>query len=191
MADLTTIANVKAWVIPQGGGYAGADDPLLTGLITSLSAAIESWLNRKFLQATYSEIRNGTGHTEIMVRNDPIIAVASVTVGITAIPATPAIGQPNFGQAGYSFDNDTIYLNGYAFDEGVQNVLLQYTGGYPAIPVDVAEAATEAVSFLYRERDRIGLGSKAMAGETTAFLRDLPPHLIRRFQQYARVVTPS
>jgi hypothetical protein len=183
MSPLCEVADVKAWA----GVTGAADDGLLLALVEGMSAAVESMLNRTFAVATYTETRNGTGKPTMMVRNDPIVSVASVTVdGIAIAPRTgPTAGS------GHVFDTDTIYLAGTCFTRGVQNVVLSYEGGYATIPADIVQATTEACAFLYNERTRIGLASKAMAGETTAYLRDLPPHLMRRFQQYARVVVPA
>jgi gp6-like head-tail connector protein len=179
MPALTDLASVKRWL----GLTAAADDALLQGTLAAVSAAVESMLNRTFAQVAYTETRNGTGRSEMMVREDPIISVASVTVDGVAIAARSSVAG-----SGYTYDEDTIYLVGACFNRGVQNVVLSYSGGYQAIPVDITEATTEAVAFLYREKERIGLSSKVLSGETTAFLRDFPPHLMRRFQQYQRVV---
>jgi hypothetical protein len=172
-----------AWT---SGGLIGVDDALLQRVITGLSAGIQSVLSRVFAQTTYNEVRNGTGKTEMMVLNDPIISITSVTVDNVAIAPR---AQP--GSAGYTFDNDTIYLDGYCFSKmSRQNVVLVYSGGFATLPADLDQDMCEAIGFLYRERDRIGMASKAMAGETTAFLRDLPPHLMRRFNQYNRPFRP-
>lgn len=190
-----TVSDANAFSIgidtgPYGlytsGGQISADDALLQRVISGLSAGIQSVLSRVFAPTTYTEIRNGTGKTEMMVLNDPIISVTSVTVDGVAISPRSAPGQ-----SGYMFDADTIYLDGSCFtNTSRQNVILVYSGGFNPLPADLDQDMCEAVGFLYRERDRIGLSSKGMAGETTAFLRDLPSHLQRRFNQYNRPFRP-
>lgn len=167
------------------GGFLGADDVLLQTTITSVSAALERMLSRTFAATTYNEMRNGNGKSALMVLNDPILSVTSVTVNGVAIPA-----RPTFNGRGYTFDEDTIYLDSDCFERGRQNVQLVYEGGFDPLPVDLVQDAAEAVAFLYRERDRVGLAAKAMEGATTSYLRDLPPHLMRRFNQYQRTVRP-
>ena len=184
MSELTDLGTVKDWLGLTS--KASSDDAVLEILIAGVSAALESWLGRTFEATAYSETRNGTGKTEIMVKQYPIISVASVTVNGNAIAArTSPCGS------GWVNDDDTIYLSGSCFHRGIQNIVLSYSAGYATIPDDLAQATTEFVAFLYRERDRIGLSSKSQgAGETTAYLKDMPPHLKLRFQQFARTVVP-
>lgn len=177
--------DTSAYGAYTNGGLLGIDDALLQRVITGLSLGIQNILGRVFAQTSYSETRNGTGKTEIMVLNDPIISVASVTVDGVAIAARTAPGQ-----SGYTFDADTIYLDGFCFSRGRQNVVLAYSGGFAVLPTDIDQNMVEAVAFLYRERDRIGMSSKVLAGETTAYLKDMPAHLMRRFNEYNRVVKP-
>lgn len=172
-----------AWI---AGGAIGADDALLQRTITGLSAGLQVVLGRTFARATYTERRNGTGKAMLAVKNSPILSVASVTVdGV----AQPARSSPT--GSGYTYDDDLIYLAGSCFARGVQNIQIVYDGGFDPIPEDLDQDTVEAVAFLYREKDRIGTASKAMAGETTTFLRDMPPHLMRRFAQYQRVMVPQ
>jgi hypothetical protein len=59
--DLTTLADVKAWLQTGQAAFPATDDALLTGLITAASQYIQTWLNRQISLANYFETRDGTG----------------------------------------------------------------------------------------------------------------------------------
>lgn len=171
--DLTTVATFKAWASISSV----SDDALLGLVITRLSAAINNHLNRALLSASYSEVYDGRGGQVLMLRNRPVTAVASLSIDGITIPA--ATTRPIVG---YAFDATALYLSeGYAFARGLRNVAVTYTAGYATTPPDVEQAILEWLNVIYRERDRVGLVSKALAGETTAFDVGAMP---KRVQQY-------
>lgn len=180
MEDLTTVAAAKAWLSVVNGG----DDTLLQRLVTAVSAAIERRIGRNILTASYTETRNGTGKCILALPNTPVTAVASVAVdGVLIAPRSVPTST------GFSFDDAFVYLAGFTFSRGQQNVVVAYTGGYATIPTDLEGAVLEIVGYKYRERSRIGEGSKQLgAGETVAFLRDIPPDTLRMIDAYKRVI---
>jgi hypothetical protein len=185
--DLTDLPTVKAWLgIP---GTSTEDDTLLTGLVTAASQFIQTWLNRQLLQATYTEVRDGTGGQRLVFMNYPVTSVASLTVGrLTVNPVSnPASGT--YPNAGYLFTPTEIRLNDLYFERGFGNVQVTYTAGYATVPPDVQQAATELVALRYRERDRIGHQSKAVGGETVSFtILDMSPDIKTLLSAYRRVV---
>ena len=182
MADLTTLANVKAWMAITGS----ADDALLSRLITAASAYIESWLNRRFAIATYSELRDGSGADSICVKNYPIISVQNVT--INGVPIVAASDPQGIGYL-VNEPGTAIYLRGYAFLRDRLNVSLTYTAGFSAIPPDIEQACIDLISLRYKERDRIGQVSKSLAGETVTFSqRDLSETTRTLLNNYKRVI---
>ena len=182
MTDLCALADVKAWL---GPGMGATDDALLTRLITAASSAMQSWMSRNIPQASYTDTRSGNGRQALTLWNTPIIAVSALTVDGNTVPAAPAPAIKNYG---FSFDGDTIYLRGYLFGKGQMNVTIQYTAGYAVVPVDLAQACIELVVYRYRERERIGMASKAMAGETTAYtVADFPKSTVAIMNNYRRM----
>src|SRR5487761_205916 len=180
--DLTTLDNVKAWFAPPL--MTTSDDALLTRLVTAASAFIQTWLGRTIAQTSYSETRNGQGGTRLFLRNRPVVAVASLTVDGVAI--APASGP---GQAGYLFDDSSVYLAGHAFTRGQQNVTVAYTAGYAATPPELEQACIALVALRYKERDRIGQVSKNLAGEVVSFAqKDMPADVQTLLDQYRSVV---
>jgi uncharacterized phiE125 gp8 family phage protein len=156
MADLTTLPNVKAWLEISGN----SDDPLLSRLITAVSASVLRYLSRDILQATYALTINGTGRDRWMFPQYPVTAVSSVSIDGTTISASTGIAA-----AGYVFDESTLYLRGYRLTCGVQNVTISFTAGYTETPVDIEQACIDWISLLYKGRKRIGEQSKVIGGE--------------------------
>lgn len=182
--DLTTLASVKAWFSPPL--TTTADDALLARLITAASAFLTAWLNRQLLTAPYTATFNGNGKTALLLPQYPITAVQSLTIDGQTIP--PLRAGASAAAAGYTVDATTLYLSGTAFNRGVQNVTVAWTAGYASVPPDIEQACIDLVALRYRERDRIGLASKGMAGETTSYSqRDLPANAATLLQVYRRV----
>ena len=180
--DLTTLANVKAYLSPPLATT--ADDALLTRLITAASQFIQSWLNRTIALAAYADTRNGTGGTRLFLRNRPVVSVASVSVDGTAIAPAAA---PN--AAGYLFDDSSIYLIGSCFTKGAQNVVVGYSAGFAATPPEIEQACIALVCLRYKERDRIGQASKNLAGEVVSFQqKDMPADVATLLDQYRNLV---
>jgi len=179
--DLTTLANVEGFLKLQAGN---ADEALLSRLITASSIFAQSWCNRQFASQSFSETRDGTGSNRMVFGNPPVSAVTSVVIDGWSIPIGDAVSAP-----GYYFTPRRLMLNGYRFSVGLGNVELSYEGGFAAIPDDIEQAVIEIVVHAYKERDRIGHSSQAMAGETTSYIvRDMPPRAESILRNYKRVV---
>lgn len=176
--DLTTLADVKAWM----GITVTDQDAVLTRLISAASNYIQSWLNRDLLAADYTERFNGTGTASLMLPNYPVLSVTSVKINGLTIPAGSDSAD------GYFFDSDGLYLRGYRFERGVSNVLVSYRGGFETIPAELAQATIELVSLRHKERDRIGIVSKGLAGETITYSqRDFTASVKTVLTQFKRV----
>lgn len=172
--------DVKAYL----GITAVTDDSLLTQLIASESAFIESWTNRTFNVTTQTDIFSGGGGQEHTFKFFPVVSVTSLAINGTVIPAAATIND-----YGYMVFDDRLLLIGYNFGWGKRSCIVQYSAGYSAIPLEIKQACIEMVSIRYKERDRVGLNSKSMAGETTAYnVKALPDHVKSILNQYKRVV---
>jgi hypothetical protein len=209
-ADLTTLADVRAWLQTGTQPYPSTDDALLSRLITAASGLVGAWLNRPIVSADWQETRDGPGsfgwETNFVFGVTPVSAVSLVVVdGFTVppVPVTPPAppGQPvimnvPFPAFGYVFSPTALTIRGYPVRRAKSNVLLQYTAGFPVVPLDVAQATIELVCRKYRERTRIGERTKSLGGgETTAYetttfsLRDMASDIQLLLQQY-RMVAP-
>ena len=184
--DLTTLADVKAWLQTGQSSFPATDDALLTNLVTAASHYIQTWLNRQIAPADYLEVRDGTGGRRMQFACFPVSAVLSLTIDGQTIPR--AISTYS---AGYSFSQTQISVRGYLFGCGIQNVVIAYTAGYPSTPPEIAQACIELVALRYRERIRIGEVSKSLGGaETVTYSqKDLSDGIKTLLQQY-RLVAP-
>lgn len=182
MADLTTLPTLKSWLEIKGSEH----DDLLIRLISAASGFIQTWLNRVIASASYTEYRDGHDGQHLIFANYPVTAVTAVSVDGVPIPASsgPTV-------SGYVFSAIRISLRGiYCFDRGVQNVSLEYTAGYVSTPTELEQACIELISARYKERDRIGLVSKGLAGETITFSqKDMSSSVRTTLQNYKKVVT--
>lgn len=177
---LTTLDSVKAWL----GVSSATDDALLARLVSASSAYVETWLNRSILSATYSDTRDGHGRTRMMLPQAPVTAISSVTVDGVAVPAATTATM-----SGYVFTETSVGLRGYTFTSGMNNVVIQYTAGFDVVPTDVEQAVIELIGRRYKERDRIGLVSKGLAGETITYTqKDMSDGIKTLLQSYRRVV---
>jgi hypothetical protein len=183
MTDLTTLAKAKEWL----GVTTSTDDALLSRLVSAASDYIQTWLNRELGTQSYSSYRDGTGGTRMMFRNYPVTSISLVKVDGQPIPAS----EPGSGNNGYVFTDTSVTLIGYQFTRGFSNVFLQYVAGFAAIPSEIEQACIELVSLRYKERDRIGIVSKGLAGETVTFTqKDFTESIEGPLRQYRRVMLP-
>lgn len=182
MSNLTTLANAKQWL-----GITSPDsDSLLERLISAASDYIQTWLNRDIALASYVSRRDGTGGTRLMLRNYPVVAMSSVVVDGQSVPFSTDGIRP-----GYIFNDTSVMLvgNGYRFNRGYSNVLISYTAGFSSIPTEIEQAAIELISLRYKEKDRIGIISKGLAGETISYTqKDFTDSIENALKNYKKVI---
>jgi len=186
--DLTTLADVKAWLQTGQDAFPDTDDALLTRLIAAASQFVQRWLQRQIVPSDWQEIRDGTGGTRLAFANIPVSAVLSLSIDGLAIPPSPADGGHG---AGYVFSPTELALRGYVFTRRAQNVIVTYTAGFAVTPSDIAQAAIELVSQRYLERTHIGEVSRALGGaETVSYSQqDMSGDVKLLLSQY-RLVAP-
>jgi hypothetical protein len=215
--DLTTLADVRAWLQTGPQPYPATDDLLIARLITAASGLIARWLNRPVLSGDWQEVRDGPGswsnETTLAFGVQPasqliLVVVDGVTIpidptnyGPSFVPAASGGTSPSFltqraGFAGYVFTPSALTIRGYWVPRKRACILLRYTAGFATVPFDIAQATIELVCRKYRERTRIGERSKSLGGgetvsyETQAFsLRDMHSDIQLLLQQY-RMVAP-
>jgi hypothetical protein len=180
MADLTTLANLKGWLNLTATG----DDALLARLVTAASGFVENWLGRAIGLTSYVETRDGTGGTTLAFAVTPVMAVSAL-----AIDGNPVLPSADGIAPGYVFSSSRLALIGGGFRRGLANVLVSYQAGYADVPPEVEQAVIAIAALRYRERERIGLVSKGLAGETTSFAqKDMPADALTALQRYRKLV---
>jgi len=128
----------------------------------------------------FNEWYDGSSTARQFVRNPPIARASGVVITVNGIVIPQSTGPLNPGwviaegassfairQGGYSRVPFLHYYRGIgwqgAFTEGIQNVNLQYPGGYAQTPFDIVQACTEMIGGTFKKRQWIGLRSQAMA----------------------------
>jgi hypothetical protein len=184
--DLTTLADVKAWLQTGQSAFPETDDVLLTRLVTAASQYIQTWLNRQIGLADFREVRDGTGGQRLQFACFPVSAVLSLSIDGQAIP--PASSS---WAAGYNFSATQLSVRGYWFNYGAQNVVITYTAGYSTTPPEIAQACIELAALRYRERSRVGELSRSLGGaETVTYSQKDLSDAIKTLLQRYRVVSP-
>ncbi|HLY53954.1 MAG TPA: head-tail connector protein [Stellaceae bacterium] len=181
MSDLAGLADLEAWLgLPAGN----PDEALLERLVGAVGSAAQAWCARSFASLEWTETRDGTGGRRLAFANTPVTAVSGVTIDGVAIPPSP--GAP---ERGYLWSETAVTLIGWRFTRGLANVELAYTAGYATVPPDVTQAVLEWAAHAYREKDRIGMTSESLGGQTTSFLvKDMPLRVAALLQPYRHVV---
>lgn len=145
--DLISLAQLKAYL----GVQSTADDLVLASLISQISRAISTYLNRPFIwPRNVVDVFDGNGRVRIQLRHWPVVAVTSVSIDGRAVPqATSELASGWTLEAG---DDEPpgamqmLMLRGGAFLRGWQNVSVAYRAGYQIS--NEAHAAPSATAFL-------------------------------------------
>ena len=137
-SDLTTLANVKAWLSVTDG----KSDAVLSRLISAVSAQVLTYIQRDALySSTRTETRDGSGTQQLLLRNWPVTGVTSVTIDGASVPVALQSTNGSY-PSGWILSqwsgsppgsNQTLSLRGWTFWQGTKNVSVVYTAGYSVI----------------------------------------------------------
>lgn len=184
MSQLCVLQDVKTYL----GITDTNTDTVLTALISSVSAAIETYCNRTFAQTTYTETRNGGCGQKLYLANGPVVSVSSVSVNGQAVPAAPdAVSY------GFVWDATTVYIRPggggpQEFTKGFQNVTVTYSAGYATTPADVNQACVLWVASLFAKRQRIDKRNETLGQQQTIGydMSAMPAQVKAMLQSYVR-----
>lgn len=170
----------------------GADsDPVIEGLINAASALCDDFTARALKSREHVEIHDGTGGTEITLRQYPISEVASVEF-LTGTP--PDVWTPYdteaYGLYVVQPVEDTIGFRNLAFPYWRQNVRVTYTAGFTTVPSKLKEACRQIILSLWKQRDKQAAGVASMSvpgGQTVTYtVEDIPKQTKSLLAEYVR-----
>jgi len=165
MPQFASLGDLKEWLTLGQTAFPPIDDRLLTRLLVSSSAIIESYLNRPVGLATYEETIDDWGdyraERRLVLCVTPIISVVSLTVGGITVPPAPTANA-----SGYIIYRSHLTLQGWWLPT-CGPIVVRYTGGYAVTPDDIIEACLELAARKYRERTHIGQRSASIGGVET------------------------
>ncbi len=186
------MALASLWDVKQHIGIASTNtdnDAVLSALLDASSAAMETWVGRKFAQATYTEDYNGEERNSLNLKHWPVISVTSLhddpdrdfNSG-TLIDAADYYVDLESGLIELVIDDsDDSY-----FTAATRNVRVVYVAGYATIPDDVIRACVLWTAALYANRTHIGLMSESIGGYsyTRAKFDDAPEEAQALLKKY-------
>jgi hypothetical protein len=132
--DLVTLMQLKAHL----GVQSSADDVLLASLISQISRAMCTYLNRPFIwPRDVVDVFDGNGRDRMQLRHWPVVAVTSVSIDGRAVPQ--AVTPMSAGWLIEAGDDEPpgamqrMMLRGDVFSRGWQNVSISYRAGYQLV----------------------------------------------------------
>jgi hypothetical protein len=184
VSQLCALQDVKTYL----GISDTNSDSVLTNLITNVSAMIETYCNRIFALASYTETRNGGCGQKMYLANGPVTTVSSLSVNGQSVAAAP-----DSVSGGFVWDSMMVYIRrGGAgpqeFYKGIQNVIVTYTAGYASTPPEVNQACVMWVAWLYDKRKRLDKRNETLGQQQTIGfdLSDMPAFAKTALQAYVR-----
>jgi len=186
MAGIIDAAEFKSW----RGFNTSAFDTEVAFLIPIACAMIESATGVVFDAGTYTEVHNGDGTQQIIVKSIGITSITSIksdfnsTTPITldattyahdgdrTISRLPVDDGHRFGVDEMGRVNDPLVTDHPVFDRGFQNIQVIYAAGYTTanMPADLKLAAYRLVDSFFETRgeDVVYLQNKADSGANRA-----------------------
>ena len=169
LLELTTIDRVKTLLDQEESN--ASDDALLATMIRSVSAAIETWIDRRlFLEARVEYHDIEVGQRLVQLGSWPVTAVTAVETSPDADWANAtAVAASDF----FRFDAEGIIQIRKEIPAGMRTLRISYTGGVAATTsalladttfADISGAAELQVAHEYRRRMDPGSQSSAVAG---------------------------
>ena len=176
---ITNLTDYKAYAGITGSTY----DARLTVLIALAQKAAETFCDRAFDSATYTEKLDGKGYPRLPLRNGPIQSVTSVTVtdgdgstlytlaatdfkidekaiGLVLAPFVTGrfanAGSMDWGNSGNEYGDGLTWGVSPAFPDQPVNVTVVYVGGYASMPVDLIYGVWKMVDTAFARSGRDG-----------------------------------
>jgi hypothetical protein len=178
---LTSLERVKDYLRDTGT----ENDPWYEQMIGAVTDAVQSYCDRLFAEAAYSEKYDGNGKDQLRLKQYPISAVTSLAIDDDAVDLTDADEYQLYA------DEGIICLPYGIFSKGRRNVEVAYTAGYSTIPEDLEQAVIEWIALKWHERqeNRIGITNKGgnVAGSLSFAQDDIPPEVRKILDLYRRL----
>lgn len=200
MGNLTTLSDCKTLLqIPTA---VTSFDAILNLLIKSVSAQIETYCNRSFAVATYTDNLPPSGSQVLQLENFPLNSVTSIVVQGTALSSSDYFLYSQFTPSGQIYKPDgwfgPVAARGLTFDPYAPliTIVVTYSAGYVLpgaspvtgasdLPFDLQLAAMQMVAKVFGLSNANNLGENLQSFKEgqTAYAWDnpakIPPDLFQ------------
>jgi hypothetical protein len=185
MPDLCSADDVRAYL---GLSLAASSvDDLLPRLVSASSAWLIGQIGQPIASTAVTDVLSGDGGFSQRLRFSPVRSIQSVVIDGNTIP--PCTDTTD----GWSQQDDWLWLSGpknaagalpwgpmgpymsptrmttLRFTVGNGNVVVGYTAGFDPVPEDIRQGVVELAAEAYQRRQRLGVMSKSIAGESITF----------------------
>lgn len=177
MASLDWSSKIAAY-LNLGATETAPRGALLAAIGAGVQAAIEKRIGRTMEPVLYTDILDGNGRRMLYLPHDPIVSVTSATLDDSVLDLVDRVIVRD--RAGL------VFTDGSLWTEGIGNVEVAYTAGYSLPPDDLVQAGVRWGAGIFRARDRIGMTSTGVAGQSTSFTEDMPRWVERAIAAHVR-----
>jgi hypothetical protein len=219
MASVDWATELTTYLAKAGTPELQGVGPLLAALGAACQDAAEQEMGRTFDEQEYQELYTGDGRPFLFLNHDPITALLGVTLNGNALliggpynnqNPPPVLSNPGVvlptciasGVLGVPNDPKSARIeitDGTVFDLLYPcNILVHYKAGLSFSnnsgtappPAGLIKAVCIWASYLFRDRDRIGIQSQTVREQITMYTRDVPSDVERMLWNYRREVWP-
>lgn len=169
------------------------EDDRLNYLITAVSQLIKTYCNTAlidYVSTAYTEYISidGTSIT-VQLTESPVIEIEEVWVRPSPIEEYTRLLSTEFV---LNKRTDSLTRVGGKWPTGVESVMIVYTAGYVTVPVDLALAVVDLVSYYFKEEYKAvkSMGGASIQNSTTSTLTgntDFPDHIKRVLDLYRQI----
>lgn len=155
-------------------------DTLITNLITRVCAFIESYCDRTFTNATYTDEIYSGGKKFIFLKNYPVTEFTKIEYksGSNSSPTWTAFTVNDYDLID---ERKLRRAGGFAPGEnavwpaGVNNIRITYKAGYAVVPSDLEQLIIELVAKKFNQRKSDGINNESVEGVSIGWTKTLSP----------------
>lgn len=141
-----------------------SEDSKLQDIVDSIDPYVKGYLQRDIEETTYtSELYDGPGQSELVLKNYPIISVSSVIIYTTSYDSV-TLEERSDGTDGYFIkDSESgILCRINLWPRGRGIIEVTYTAGYSTIPSDITLACKLIGEYFYTMDGTAGIRSESL-----------------------------
>ena len=179
-----TVTNVKEHLNISGS----AQDAFLSNLITEVESVINLYCVRGdgFASASHTEYYDGGGIAQLTLTHTPVTAIASVYDDLDGdFGSDTLVGATEYRVARAT--GELVNKDSIAWQDGVGNIKITYTGGYSTIPADIRLATIRLTAKFYNLRSSSGIKQMTAGALNLSFDYSIPDDVKVILNKYRKI----